>query len=216
MLERMDDFFAARIEGYEEHMKTEIRGGSEFYDFTAALLPKAPGARVLDLGCGTGLELEALFALNPTAKVTGIDLSPVMLDALRAKFPEKDVTLIQGSYFDVPFGEAAFDAAVSVESLHHFPADDKEALYRRLCAALADGGVFALTDYFAESDEMEKLYFRELDALRREQGLSGDVIVHYDTPLTIEHEMAILRRAGFAETTVLKKWGGSYTLVAKK
>ena len=69
---------------------------------------------ILDLGCGTGLELEELFAVNPGAKVTGIDLSEAMLNALKAKFPEKDLTLVCASYFDVPFGENAYDAAVSV------------------------------------------------------------------------------------------------------
>ena len=48
--------------------------------------------------------------------------------ALRAKFPGKALTLIAGSYFDVPFGNGQYDAAVSVDSLHHFPAAMKAAL----------------------------------------------------------------------------------------
>ena len=83
MLESMTDFFAARLEGYDEHMRRDIEGASDFYAYTAALLPADPGASVLDLGCGTGLELEKLFALNPSARVTGIDLSAEMLDALK-------------------------------------------------------------------------------------------------------------------------------------
>ena len=89
MLERMDDFFAARLDGYDEHMKRNIEGASAFYAYTASLLPREAGAKVLDLGCGTGLELEELFALNPDAQVTGIDLSADMLEALQAKFPNK-------------------------------------------------------------------------------------------------------------------------------
>ena len=38
-LERMDDFFAARLKGYDGHMLTEIEGAGEFYPYTAALLP---------------------------------------------------------------------------------------------------------------------------------------------------------------------------------
>ena len=64
-LEKMDDFFAARIDGYDEHMKRDIEGASGFYAYTASLLPSADGSRVLDLGCGTGLELEEYFAVNP-------------------------------------------------------------------------------------------------------------------------------------------------------
>ena len=38
-LERMDDFFAARIDGYDAHMKRDIEGASGFYAYTASLLP---------------------------------------------------------------------------------------------------------------------------------------------------------------------------------
>ena len=118
-LEQMNDFFAARVDGYDEHMRTTIEGASDFYAYTASLLPMEKNARVLDLGCGTGLELEEYFRLNPDAVVTGIDLSDAMLNALKAKFPDRKLNLVQGSYFDVPFGEDTCDAAVSVESLHH-------------------------------------------------------------------------------------------------
>ena len=214
-LERMDDFFAARIEGYDEHMRRDIEGASDFYAYTASLLPQAAGAAVLDLGCGTGLELEEYFALNPSAKVTGIDLSAVMLQELKAKFPEKELDLICASYFDMPFGEYRFDAAVSVESLHHFTAEKKAGLYAKLCAALRDGGSFVLTDYFAESEELEKEYFCDLETLKREQGISDDAFYHYDTPLLVDHEMELLQQAGFQEVKILEQWGEStYTVLA--
>ena len=216
-LEKMDDFFAARIDGYDEHMKRDIEGASGFYAYTASLLPSAEGSRVLDLGCGTGLELEEYFAVNPGAAVTGIDLSEAMLNVLKAKFPEKNLTLVRASYFDALLGEGQYDAAVSVESLHHFPEDMKASLYKKLHSALAENGVFVLTDYFAESEEMEKEYFRNLAALKKEQGLADDAFYHYDTPLTVEHEMDVLRHAGFRDVRIMKQWGEStYTVLAQK
>ena len=216
-LERMDDFFAARLDGYDEHMKRDIEGASGFYAYTASLLPAAAGSQVLDLGCGTGLELEEYFTLNPGAFVTGIDLSEAMLNVLKAKFPKKNLTLLRASYFDVPLGNALYDAAVSVESLHHFPAEMKASLYEKLLAALKENGVFVLTDYFAESEEAEKAYFRNLAFLKKEQGLSDDVFYHYDTPLTVEHETDILLQAGFRDVRVMERWGEStYTVLACK
>ena len=214
-LERMDDFFAARVDGYDEHMRTTIEGASDFYAYTASLLPAETGTRVLDLGCGTGLELEEYFRLNPEADVTGIDLSEAMLKALKEKLPDRRISLVVGSYFDVPFGEKKYDAAVSVESLHHFPAEQKETLYAKLRAALKDNGFFVLTDYFAESEEMEKEYFRNLKQLRAEQGLPEDEFFHYDTPLTADHEIRVLRPAGFSDVQILKEWGTTFTLLAR-
>lgn len=214
MLERMELFFENRLAGYEEHMRTGIEGAAEFYPFTAAQLPVKPGGAVLDLGCGTGLELEEYFALNPGAHVTGIDLSAAMLDALTNKFPDKNLRLINGSYFDVPFEPGNYAAAVSVESLHHFPAEQKRGLYRKLFHALADGGYFILTDYFAETDELENLYFDGLEQLKRAQNITDDAFYHYDTPLTVEHETELLKSAGFSDVRILKSWGATYTLKA--
>ena len=76
MLEKMSDFFEARLDGYDEHMMTGIESANEFYPFTAKQLPTAPNCHILDLGCGTGLELEEYYLLNPSARVTGVDLSP--------------------------------------------------------------------------------------------------------------------------------------------
>ncbi|MBQ3918354.1 MAG: class I SAM-dependent methyltransferase [Oscillospiraceae bacterium] len=215
-LERMDDFFAARIDSYDEHMKTTIDGADEFYAYTASLLPVSAGAEILDLGCGTGLELEQLFIINPAARVTGIDMSDAMLRALKEKYADKHITAIHGSYFDVPFGEDIYDAAVSSESLHHFTADMKAGLYARLYRALKENGYFVLTDYFAADDEEEQRLFAELQRLRREQGITDGEFYHFDTPLTVEHESEALRRAGFTNISVMKRWDTTCTLLARK
>ena len=212
----MDEFFTARVDGYDEHMRQFVEEDSEFYAFTASLLPKKENVAVLDLGCGTGLELEEYFKVNPTAKVTGIDLTEAMLNALKDKFPDKDIITICGSYFDLPFGEEVYDAAVSVESLHHFTAEKKAGLYGKLRAALKPDGAFVLTDYFAESEEMEKEYFQNLAWLKKQQGLGDDEFYHYDTPLLVEHEMEILRGAGFRDVRIMKQWSEStFTVLAR-
>lgn len=216
MLEKMDTFFEARLEGYDAHMLTDIEGAREFYPFTAACLPVHPGAKVLDLGCGTGLELEFYFASNPAARIIGVDLSAGMLAALEDKFRDKALTLIRGSYFDVPLGNAEFDAAVSVESLHHFTAEEKLGLYRRLCCALKPGGYFVLTDYFAHEDAFEEFCRAELKRLKAEQGIADEDFYHYDTPLTLDHEIRALREAGFSRVEDLRFWGATHTLKAIK
>ena len=216
MLEKMDKFFEARLDGYEEHMLTNIASASEFYPFTAHCLPETPEACILDLGCGTGLELNWYFQRNGTAKVTGIDLSRAMLDALREKFPDQNLTLICGSYFDVPFGESAFDAVVSVESLHHFTQDKKISLYAKLHKALKPGGYFILTDYFSASDAQEQAFFAELARLKEEQGITDDTFYHFDTPLSVRHETDALRAAGFSSVEVLNSWGATHTIKASK
>lgn len=215
-LEEMSAFFEARLDLYDHHMLGDVANARELYTFTAQALPIKEGCRLLDLGCGTGLELEFYFPLCPTAQVTGIDLSQGMLSRLGEKFPEKDLTLLQGSYFDVPLGENVFDAAVSVESLHHFTKEEKIPLYAKVRAALKEGGYFLLTDYFSLSEEEERRRRETLLALKKAQGLGDDQFYHYDTPLTVGHEAEALEGAGFSRVEIVNQWGPTYAIRAVK
>ena len=83
MLEKMDAFFEARLAGYEEHMLNNIESAVEFYPFTADCLPDIPEAKILDLGCGTGLELNWYYHRKigidiPLFWKTIAKMSPVM------------------------------------------------------------------------------------------------------------------------------------------
>ena len=214
MLEKMDVFFENRLKEYDQHQLSCIECAQEFYSFTAKCLPEKSGIHLLDLGCGTGLELEEYFQYNPRAKVTGIDLSAGMLKALEKKFPQKELTLVLGSYFDVPFKREEFDAAVSVESLHHFTKEQKIPLYKKLYKALKENGYFILTDYFALSDEEEQHHRKELLSLKQIQNITDNEFYHYDTPLTVPHEIEALQAAGFSSVKVLKNWGPTFTIKA--
>ena len=214
ILEKMGEFFDRRLDGYEAHQLGEIDSAHEFYPYTASLLPRDDRACVLDLGCGTGLELDFYFKLNPTACITGIDLAHDMLTRLREKHGGKSLELIEDSYFDVPFGESRFDAAVSVESLHHFTYAEKLPLYCKLRRALRDGGYFVLTDYLCDTNEQESYFRCELNRLKCEQGIEDNEFYHYDTPLTVAHEIEALTMAGFSDVKLISEWGSTRTIVA--
>ena len=215
MLEKMGEFFDARLSDYEEHQMTCIAGAKEFYPYTATLLPFG-GKEILDLGCGTGLELEHLFAIDPQARVTGIDLAPGMLATLEQKFCNRAVRTVCASYFDADLGRDCYDAAVSVESFHHFTQEEKIFLYQKIHAALKSDGYLILTDYFAASDEEEQSHRQALERLKREQGIEDCALYHYDTPLTVAHEIETLQAGGFFKVELLKSWGATSVLKAVK
>jgi len=216
ILEKMSDFFEKRLDGYDAHMLQNIESAEEFYPFTAHCLPSDKGSHILDLGCGTGLELAYYFRLVPDAQITGIDLSAGMLKVLQTKFPQKRLHLICGSYFDVDFGIEQYDGAVSVESLHHFTGMEKIPLYKKLWCALKCGSCFVLTDYFSGSEEEEHRHRENFQIIKAENGIEDQEFYHYDTPLTIKHEMECLAAAGFSDIKLLRSWGATHTLVAYK
>ena len=94
-MEEMRAFFTRRVEGYDEHMLQNVAGCAEGYELLAQNLPEN-AEDVLDLGCGTGLELDAMLAERPDLRVTGVDLTQAMLDELKKKHPEANLRLICG------------------------------------------------------------------------------------------------------------------------
>lgn len=209
----MADFFAARAEGYDAHMLTDVPGCRTAYARVAALLP-AGTETLSDLGCGTGLELEGVYRRLPDVAVTGIDLSQAMLDRLMAKYRDKRPTLICGSYFDVPFGDGMFDAALSFQTMHHFSHDEKRGLYARIRRALKPDGLYVECDYMVLEQAEEDLCFSENVRLRREQGISEGAFYHYDTPCTVENQLRLLREAGFINVYPDFREGNTTILVA--
>jgi len=195
--EPMAQFFNSRAQIYDEVHTGHISGGLATKDLIAHYLPEYTHD-VLDLGCGTGLELPALFARFPEANVTGIDLAEDMLALLRERCAGFDVQTLCMSYFDYDFPPGKYDAVVSVMSLHHFNPAQKLDLYARARSALKPGGVFLNCDYFIDNPLRVRLNFARLRLLCHEPGT-----VHFDTPLTPSQEMKVLREAGFERAEVL-------------
>ena len=191
-LERMAGFFEARLDSYEEHMSR----WSGHYKWMAELLPEDVRS-LLDLGCGTGLELDCVFDRFPSLEVVGVDLSEGMLSKLKSKHPDKNLTLFREDYFLLDMGRERFDAVIAFETLHHYTAEKKTQLFRKIFDCLTEGGVYLECDYIAVSEEIEKLAFEECGRRRLRDGIADGEFVHFDTPLTLEHELNALRAAGF-------------------
>jgi SAM-dependent methyltransferase len=73
----------------------------------------APGQKVLDVACGTGVV--AVTAARRGAKVSGLDLSPVLLERARhnAGLAAVDIDFVEGDAEALPYPEASFDVVLS-------------------------------------------------------------------------------------------------------
>ncbi len=213
-LEKMDAFFNERAISYDEHMLKDL-GLQEFYEEIAGQFSSLKNAdSLLDLGCGTGLELERLFHQCPGLHVTGIDVSEAMLSVLKAKYPGKNLQLICGNYFDAALGEEAFGYVLSTYSLHHFTKDQKLTLYQKIHSALKPAGIFVLGDYTVKTQEEEAFYLSESLRLSGESLPGGSY--HFDTPFTKETETGLLKGAGFTDIRITRQWESTTIFVAVK
>ncbi|MGO9877426.1 MAG: class I SAM-dependent methyltransferase [Acidimicrobiia bacterium] len=107
----------------------------------------SPNATVVDLGAGTG---QFVLAAAPIARrVVAVDVSPVMLDHLRAKL-ERDgihnVKCVQAGFLTYNHTEAPADVVYSRYALHHLPDFWKVLALTRIAAMLRPGGILRLSD----------------------------------------------------------------------
>ncbi len=100
-----------------------------------ALLNPQPGEQILDAGCGDGALTEQLAASGAT--VRGVDQSPAMVAAARARGLNVD----EASITALPY-EAEFDAVFSNAALHWIPLDAQPAALTAIYRALRPGGRF--------------------------------------------------------------------------
>ncbi|WP_298841267.1 class I SAM-dependent methyltransferase [Clostridium sp.] len=211
-LEEMSSFFNNRADGYEEHMMNNVDGADKYYIETAKLIPKINGLKLLDLGCGTGLELDEIFKINPTVMVTGVDLAKDMMEKIKQKHSDKlsQLNLIVDSYFSYDMGEFVFDVALSVETLHHFTHKEKTKLYKKIFKSLKPNGFYIETDYIAPNQDYEDFHFNENKRIRSELGIT-DGFYHYDTPCTVKNQIQMLYNVGFK--SVKKIWQHENTVI---
>jgi cyclopropane fatty-acyl-phospholipid synthase-like methyltransferase len=148
--------------------------------------PSGEGFRFLDLGAGAGAVSASVMAAIPGAQAVLADMSAPMMEAGGDKlspfagrwgYVEYDMNAD-----DWPAGLAGpFQAAVSARAIHHLTNERKLALFRRVHAALAPGGMFVNWDRLRDKD----------DPLR--PGNSHDA-----TATTIDELVGLLSEAGFA------------------
>ena len=105
----------------------------------------APGARVLDVACGTGVV--SLTAARRGAHVTGLDLTPELLQAARANAATAgvDIEWHEGDVEQLPFDPASFDVVVS--QFGHMFAPRPDRATGEMLRVLKPGGTLAFSTW---------------------------------------------------------------------
>jgi ubiquinone/menaquinone biosynthesis C-methylase UbiE len=139
--------------GYDEHVTPRWALGEEVLDLAGL----GPDLRFLDVACGSGAL--ALPAARRGARVTAVDLSPVMIDRLRARAREEGLSNVDARVMDghaLDFEDGSFDAAGSQFGVMLFP-ELPRALREMVRVTRSGGRVFMAV--YGPPEEVEFLTF---------------------------------------------------------
>jgi SAM-dependent methyltransferase len=113
------------------------------FEAVLAAVGASDGARLLDVGCGSGLALQ--LARERGAIVSGLDAAVGLLAIARARVPDADIR--QGDLEDLPFDRGAFDAVTAFNSVQY--AGDRVTAVRELARVARTGAPVAITTWGA-------------------------------------------------------------------
>ena len=161
---------------------------------------------VLDVGCGTGAVLELLHGEYPEKHLTGLDLTPRMIDVARAKQLE-NVCFVVGDAEALPFESQSFGAVLCSNSFHHYPHPEK--FFSEAARVLRPGGRLILRDYTSNDFMVWLMNNIELPLAR--------LIGHGDVRISKVSELrALAEGAGLALLQLEAQKGFRAHLVARK
>lgn len=220
--EEMAGFFDARADGYDSHMLNNVTDIESYRRVADPIPVSGDEINILDLGCGTGIELGYLFERVPKAKVTCMDMSEKMLELLKVKYSSKaqQIKTICGSYIGWEYPGEFFDYVVSSFTMHHFMEGVKAGIYRNIASTLKPGGLYIESDFIVDGMMMEQ-YSQRYHRITKEMAdkrYSG--YYHIDIPFTVELQKELLLKAGFSHASVfyedIKPEGSHAVLVARR
>lgn len=171
-----------------------------FAERATELADLRPNSRVIDVACGPGTV--ALRVAPKVATVTAVDFSEPMLNELRTRARQRNVTNVEVIFGDgqaLPVADASYDAAFSMFGLMFFP--DRARGLSELHRALVPGGVAVVSSWAPISDSsMMTVMFGALRAADPSRNAPQYDALSLENPALLEQE---LQAAGFRDVSVV-------------
>ena len=176
------------------------------------ICPVDAGARIADVGCGSGLATAMLVERYPHVdSVIGVDPSEYELALARERVVHPKVRFVAGRAQDIRDAVGEVDATILSNVMHQIPVSEREGVLAGCHHALKRGGRCAFNTFFFKgcvAPGTENFYLRwmkETDAVLRSHG--AQITRAKQTPvalqvLTLDEHRAMMERVGYRHITL--------------
>lgn len=150
--------------------------------------------RIIELGCGNARLARGLLQQHPRCMVTGLEVDAIQ-HAKNLAAPADRLHFVAAGAQAIPFGDAGFDLAIMLKSLHHVPLDLMDAALAEIHRVLAPGGYWYVSEpvYAGPLNELMRLFNDEKEVRAAAQALLDKAAasgqwqrvqdVHFDVPV---------------------------------
>ncbi len=149
-------------EDYKQHyLEWRIR---ELVRLIKDHFPSSDRLDVLDIGCGTGVNLQEIVKHPQEFNLYGMDISQTMLGQAVEKMSKtgRPTCLFLGSAFSLPLADSMFDVVFATRFIHQFSHEDKKAIHSELLRVVKPGGIVIVEYYeFSVADWFENYLGRK-------------------------------------------------------
>lgn len=140
--------FHGRAADYEDGFLGRMHRDVVNRTIEVAMTARSAPARVLDVGCGTGLLLRLMAGRLPDAEqFVGVDPAEAMIAVARERASDPRLRFTPGVAEALPYRDASFDLVVSTTSFDHWR--DQQAGLTECARVVRTGGRLVLTDLFS-------------------------------------------------------------------
>jgi SAM-dependent methyltransferase len=159
---RLRDEFAYQADSFARSPTMSL---AETLDVVVDMAPADSGARWVEIACGPGLIARALAAR--VGSVTGVDLTPAMVEKARADADSAGVGNVSfevGDATALGLPDDSFDGAITRFSLHHIPAPIR--VLEEMRRVVRPGGWVVVSDFVTDDDGEAQAWQEEIERLR--------------------------------------------------
>jgi tRNA (cmo5U34)-methyltransferase len=157
--------------------------------------------RILDIGTGDGRLIRLIKAVLPKIEVVALDVSPVMIKAVKENFSNDSTVKVIEHDMEIPLPDMGyFDVIVSSFAIHHLKHERKYSLYKEIYDMLYPAGLFCNLEHVSSpSIAQHNKFLKAVSISHKKEDFTNRL-------LSVEKQLQWLRDIGFVDVDCYWKW----------